>query len=127
MLALDLIIASRVLLLTRLGRHQPDLSAELCYTPAELAVLDVKKAAAQDPASAKPTIGQANLLAARLAGFWGRAGTGRRGRKSWLRGCRNCRRWFGTMSNAPSRARRSQPGVSRRRGATHQSPLFTQQ
>jgi len=31
-LALDMIIASRVLLLTRLGRQHPDLPAELCYT-----------------------------------------------------------------------------------------------
>jgi hypothetical protein len=42
-LALDMIVASRVLLLTRLGKEHPDLPAELFYTPAELAVLIVKK------------------------------------------------------------------------------------
>jgi hypothetical protein len=41
-LALDMIVASRVLLLTRLGKHHPDLPAELFYTPDELAVLAVK-------------------------------------------------------------------------------------
>jgi len=42
-LALDMIIASRVLLLTRLGKEHPDLPAELFYTPDELEVLGVKK------------------------------------------------------------------------------------
>jgi hypothetical protein len=41
--ALDRIIASRVLLLTRLGKEHPDLPAELFYTPDELEVLGVKK------------------------------------------------------------------------------------
>ena len=38
-----MIIASRVLLLTRLGKEHPDLPAELFYTPDELEVLGVKK------------------------------------------------------------------------------------
>lgn len=42
-LALDMIVASRVLLLTRLGKEHPDLPAELFYTPDELEVLIVKK------------------------------------------------------------------------------------
>jgi hypothetical protein len=42
-LALDMIIASRVLLLTRLGKEHPDLPAESFYRPEELAVLAVKK------------------------------------------------------------------------------------
>jgi len=42
-LALDMIVASRVLLLTRLGREHPDLPAELFYTADELEVLGVKK------------------------------------------------------------------------------------
>jgi hypothetical protein len=42
-LALDMIVASRVLLLTRLGKEHPDLPAELFYTPEELEVLGVKK------------------------------------------------------------------------------------
>ena len=42
-LALDMIVASRVLLLTRLGKEHPDLPAELFYTADELEVLGVKK------------------------------------------------------------------------------------
>ena len=42
-LALDMIIASRVLLLTRLGKEHPELPAEPFYRPEELAVLAVKK------------------------------------------------------------------------------------
>jgi hypothetical protein len=42
-LALDMIIASRVLLLSRLGKEHPDLPAELFYTAEELEILSVKK------------------------------------------------------------------------------------
>ncbi len=47
-LALDMIIASRVLLLTRLGKEHPDLPAEGFYTSDELAVLGVKKKRPRD-------------------------------------------------------------------------------
>ena len=42
-LALDMMVASRVLLLTRLGKEHPDLPAELFYSADELEVLAVKK------------------------------------------------------------------------------------
>jgi len=42
-LALDMIVAWRVLLLTRLGKEHPDLPAESVYSPEELAVLQVVK------------------------------------------------------------------------------------
>lgn len=42
-LALDLVIASRVMLLTRLGKTHPDLPAAVFYSAEELAVLEVKK------------------------------------------------------------------------------------
>jgi hypothetical protein len=42
-LALDMIIASRVLLLSRLGKEHPELPAELGYSAEELAVLEIKK------------------------------------------------------------------------------------
>jgi hypothetical protein len=47
-LALDMIIASRVLLLTRLGKAHPELPAELFYTPEELEILGVKKKKPKD-------------------------------------------------------------------------------
>jgi hypothetical protein len=42
-LALDMIVASRVLLLSRLGKEHPQLPAELVYTASELEVLEVVK------------------------------------------------------------------------------------
>jgi hypothetical protein len=42
-LAFDMIVASRALLLARLGKEHPELPAELFYSPEELKVLDVKK------------------------------------------------------------------------------------
>jgi hypothetical protein len=42
-LALDMIIASRVLLLKRLGKDHPQLPADLFYSQEELAVLEVKQ------------------------------------------------------------------------------------
>lgn len=51
-LALDMIVASRVLLLARLGKAHPDLPAELFYSAEELEVLEVKK---KRPLSFPPT------------------------------------------------------------------------
>lgn len=45
-LALDMLIASRVLLLTRLGKEHPNLPAELFYSAEELEVLAAKKSRA---------------------------------------------------------------------------------
>ncbi len=88
-LALDMIIASRILLLSRLGKEHPDLPAEVAYSPQELAVLEVKKKEtgkyAQSP---KLTVLQANMLVAMLAGFWGRAGDGHPGAQILAEGLR---------------------------------------
>lgn len=46
-LALDLVIASRVMLLTRLGKTHPDLPAAVFYSAEELAVLKIKKRTAE--------------------------------------------------------------------------------
>jgi hypothetical protein len=88
-LALDMIIASRVLLLTRLGKEHPNLPAELFYSPEELEVLVAKKAETRRyPQSTKLTVLQANILVAMLAGFWGRAGDGHPGAKILTEGLR---------------------------------------
>jgi hypothetical protein len=42
-LAFDMMVASRALLLARLGKEHPELPADLFYSPEELKVLDVKK------------------------------------------------------------------------------------
>jgi len=91
-LALDMIVASRVLLLTRLGKEHPELPAEVVYTREELEVLavvkkkeDPRSAVAEDP---RLTVLQANLLVAMLAGFWGRAGDGHPGAQILAEGLR---------------------------------------
>jgi hypothetical protein len=88
-LALDMIIASRVLLLARLGKEHPELPAELFYSPEELAVITLKKKEtgryAQSP---KLTVLQANILVAMLAGFWGRAADGHPGAQILAEGLR---------------------------------------
>jgi hypothetical protein len=72
-LALDMIVASRVLLLKRLGKEHPDLPADLFYSQEELAVLEVKKKeTGKFQSDAKLTVFQANILTAMLVGFWGR-------------------------------------------------------
>ena len=96
-LALDMIVASRVLLLSRLGKAHPDLPAELFYSPEELEVLEVKKKATGKYAqSHKLTVWQANILVAMLAGFWGRTGDGHPGPQILAEGVRVLRVlvWF---------------------------------
>jgi hypothetical protein len=88
-LALDMIIASRVLLLTRLGKEHPELPAELFYSAEELGVLAVKKkATGRYRQSPKLTLLQANILVAMLAGFWGRLSDGHPGPQILAEGLR---------------------------------------
>jgi hypothetical protein len=88
-LALDMIIASRVLLLTRLGKEHPNLSAELFYSREELEVLAAKKAeTGRYSQTTKLTVLQANILTAMLAGFWGRKGDGHPGAQILSEGLR---------------------------------------
>ncbi len=112
-LALDMIVASRVLLLSRLGKEHPDLPAELFYSPEELEVLEVKKKATGKYAqSRKLTVWQANILVAMLVGFWGRTGDGHPGPQILAEGVRVLRVlvWF-------ARQLKGSLGQRRRRGA----------
>jgi hypothetical protein len=88
-LALDMIVATRALLLNRLGKEQPDLPADLFYSAEELEVLEVKKKeTGRYPQSTKLTVLQANILVAMLAGFWGRAADGHPGAQVLAEGLR---------------------------------------
>jgi hypothetical protein len=79
-LAFDMIMASRALLLARLGKEHPELPAELFYSPEELKVLGVKKKETKKfPGTAKLTVLQANILVAMLVGFWARPSDGHPG------------------------------------------------
>ena len=88
-LALDMIIASRVLLLSRLGKEHPELPAELGYSAEELAVLEIKKIeSARYPGTKPLTMLQANVLTAMLVGFWGRECDGHPGPQVLAEGVR---------------------------------------
>lgn len=81
-LALDMIVASRALLLNRLGKEHPQLPADLFYSPDELEVLAVKKKeTGQYPQTQTLSVLQANTLTAMLAGFWARPSDGHPGAK----------------------------------------------
>jgi len=113
-LAFDMIVASRVLLLTRLGKEHPDLPAELFYTADELEVLAVKKKETTKGAtSTKLTVLQANILAAMLGGFWGRASDGHPGAQILSEGLRVLQVvvWYKQQcaSQAPSARKRRSP------------------
>ena len=100
-LALDMIVASRALLLCRLGKEHPDLPAELFYSPDELEVLAVKKKeTGRYLDSSKLKLFQANILVAMLVGFWGRAGDGHPGPRILAEGLRVLRAlvWYKQQS-----------------------------
>jgi hypothetical protein len=111
-LALDMIVASRVLLLTRLGKEHPDLPAELFYSAEELEVLELKKnelKKADQPKNKKLTVLQANILVAMLVGFWGRPSDGHPGPQILEEGLRllHALVWFkGQWEKAPPKSRR---------------------
>lgn len=91
-LAFDMIVASRALLLTRLGKDHPDQPAELFYSPDELEVLEVKKKDTGNFATdTKITLIQANILVAMMAGFWARPSDGHPGAQILAEGLRELR------------------------------------
>ena len=73
-LALDMIVTSRVLLLSRLGKEHPGLPAHLFYVRRSWPYWRLKKATAKYRQIEKLTVRQANML----VGFWGRTGDGAR-------------------------------------------------
>ena len=84
-----MIVASRALLLNRLGKDHPELPAELFYSPEELEVLDVKKKdSGKFLTATKLTLLQANILTAMLAGFWARPSDGHPGAQILAEGLR---------------------------------------
>jgi hypothetical protein len=113
-LVLDMTVAFRAQLLCRLGKESPNLPANLYYTEEELWVLEAHKdqlpqwvrsmeidEAPQSSPSAKPRLPsskakkkststlcllQANLLTAKLAGYWGRKSDGHPGPKTLASG-----------------------------------------
>ena len=123
-LALDMIVASRALLLNRLGKEHPDLPAELFYSADELEVIEVKKKEtgryAQSP---KLTVLQANILVAMLAGFWGRAGDGHPGAQVLAEGLRILQALSGVTGRRFFNAEDAEVGAEEPEGGFSLRPL----
>lgn len=107
-LAFDMIVASRVLLLTRLGKEHPDLPADAFYSADELEVLAAKQTTTRFATSAQLTVLQANILTAMLGGFWGRPSDGHPGPKILSEGIRVLQAivWYKRQCATPSPASR---------------------
>jgi len=116
-LALDMIIASRALLLNRLGKEHPTLPADLFYSPDELEVLEVKKKETGQFAEAKKlNVLQANILTAMLTGFPARKCDGHPGAKILAQGLTALQAIVWYKEQGPPG--QSQSKRHRRRGAT---------
>jgi hypothetical protein len=83
-LALYLIVAWRVLFLTRLGRTVPSLSCEVAFSPQEWKAVYIVSTR-QKPPSQPPRLGEVLALVATLGGFLARKGDGPPGPKAiWI-------------------------------------------
>lgn len=83
-LALYLIVAWRVLYLTRLGRVVPDLSCEVAFSPQEWQAIYIVSTR-QKPPSEPPHLSEVLTLVAKLGGFLARKGDGPPGPKAiWI-------------------------------------------
>lgn len=67
-IAINLVIAWRIMVMTLLGREQPELPAEILFSDVELRVLNTLKKKSQNPIN----LGEAVRLVAKLGGYLGR-------------------------------------------------------
>lgn len=84
-LAVDMIVAWRILHLTRLGRETPDVPCTVFFEDAEYKALVMYKRQDGNPPAETPHLREAIHMVASLGGFLGRKGDGEPGTKSlWL-------------------------------------------
>lgn len=84
-LAIDMIVAWRIIYLTRLGRDTPDVPCTVYFEEAEWKALSVYITQNPVPPKKKPTLREATRAVASLGGFLGRRGDGEPGTKClWL-------------------------------------------
>jgi hypothetical protein len=84
-LAIDMVVAWRILHLTRLGREIPDLPCTVYFDDLQWQALHGFIHRSPDPPAEPPTLRQAIRMVASLGGFLGRKGDGEPGTKSiWL-------------------------------------------
>ena len=75
-LALDMVVAWRVLYLTHLGRQTPDLPCSLFFEEEEWKALSAYHHKQSSPPEEEPTLGAAMRMVAKIGGFLGRKGDG---------------------------------------------------
>jgi hypothetical protein len=84
-LAIDMIVAWRIIYLTRLGRDTPDVPCTVYFEEAEWKALNAYITKTPMPPKKTPTLREATRAVASLGGFLGRKGDGDPGTKSlWL-------------------------------------------
>jgi hypothetical protein len=85
-LALDLVVAWRVMYLAKLGRETPDIPCTVFFEDAEWKALVCHHDRTRTPPETPPTIGEAMRMVAKIGGFLGRKGDGHPGATVLWRG-----------------------------------------
>jgi len=85
-LALDLVVAWRVMDLTKRGRETPDVPCTVFFEEAEWKALACHHQRSPEPPATPPTLGEAMRMVAKLGGFLGRKGDGHPGATVLWRG-----------------------------------------
>ncbi len=85
-LAIDLVVAWRVMHLTKLGRETPEVPCSVFFEEAEWKALACHQQRSPNPPEQPPTLGEAMRMVAKLGGFLGRKGDGHPGATVLWRG-----------------------------------------
>jgi hypothetical protein len=85
-LAIDLVVAWRVMHLTKLGRETPDIPCSVFFEEAEWKALHCHHHRSPNPPETPPTLGEAMRMVAKLGGFLGRKSDGHPGATTLWRG-----------------------------------------
>jgi len=85
-LAIDLVVAWRVMHLTKLGRETPDIPCSVFFEEAEWKALHCHHHRSPIPPESPPPLGEAMRMVAKLGGFLGRKGDGHPGATTLWRG-----------------------------------------
>ena len=85
-LAIDLVVAWRVMHLSKLGRETPEIPCSVFFEEAEWKALVCHQQRSPNPPETPPTLGEAMRMVAKLGGFLGRKGDGHPGATVLWRG-----------------------------------------
>jgi len=85
-LAIDLVVAWRVMDLTKRGRETPEIACAVFFEEAEWKALHCHHHRSPTPPETPPTLGEAMRMVAKLGGFLGRKGDGHPGATTLWRG-----------------------------------------